>query len=248
MRFVRVKISQLISAGNSRRLATPCPISDDVSKTVKILLEWGADINLNGTSCNGELKTVREHGLVHPQAEVRALFSVCRSERKPNPVYLQIGRTWMPSLLIEPRFDTSTTPRCISDLEQESLEFNDISSFPSLCANTLMSPQTTPQLPNSAWLPARVNNLVATFPTSKRRTSVVAQPEVDEFPELGYRSDIAQSNLDASSFWADCNTTGARSGLARPTVSTVSDESQTLPAKKQRGKSSKKVRWRTIEI
>lgn len=250
------------------------PGPDEVFETVKVLLEFRANQNLERRpqSMIENPMTARECGLHHPYGRVRALFSDCAGDSFENtskykPHSLQIGRTWMlpslsemsgtepdgpslKSLVNTERFFNSDHSMRTSDGDQGEPENLDLSSFPFLnLANQPYMSSLRTHVSDGPWSPSNLDSLIAGFSVvNKPDTPVNAErsTDVNPFPQLN--SHISKDSLEteASKMWAGF---GKPKGhlMAKQVFSSSTSREKSLPDTKHtkvRGKN----RWQSLQL
>ena len=178
------------------------PSPDDVFETVKVVLEFGADRDLEGRPpfVGGKPMTARECGVAHPQDRIRALFShstwnPLQGDFMRRPDFLQIGRTWMlpsPSGMSGTKHDVNAESLSdgyhgmrAPDGDQEQSDHFGLSSFPILNADRPYIFSLKTHVSGGPWSLSNVDSLIASFSIiPETHTPPVAELPGDPFPRL----------------------------------------------------------------
>lgn len=258
----------------SRTLGSHGP--DDVLETVKVLLEFRANANLEMRPrlTRGTPITAGKCGANHSYDRVRALFfdyadHSLHNDSKHKPGPLQIGRTWMlpslsdssgterdgPIFLMDrtnpERFCSSyhSTPTSAGDQRQpDTLDFSSF-PYPDSTNQSHISRLTT-HFSDGPWSPSNTDSLIAGFSvidmTDTSQTSE-RSAQPSPFPQLN--SHISKNPLEtnAGKLWADLGKPKGHPVVEEVSSSSASNEKDSLPEIK-RMKVRGRNRWQPLEF
>ncbi|KAK0516251.1 hypothetical protein JMJ35_000854 [Cladonia borealis] len=248
------------------------PGPDKIFETAKVLMEFGANQNLESQPRSIWEKpiTARECGINHQYGRVRELFHT--SDSPPHNVSqielysLQIGRTWMlpsPSETNGTQRDGLNPTRYINnesffnslqsvrkpDGDQRQRDNLNLSSFPILNeSNQPHMSSLKPHPSDGPWSPASIDSLIACF-------SVLNEPDtppitegggqVNPFPRLN--SHICRDPLEteAGKLWADLRKPKGHTVAEDAISRSASSEKKPLPGEKGTKKHGKS-RWQPL--
>lgn len=246
------------------------PSPDDIFETVKVILEFGADRNLEMRPLFGKPITARECGLVHPQERIRALFSdstwnSLQGDFTRKPDFLQIGRTWMlPSSgmnetehegfgltddvnaeSLSDGYHSISAP----DEDQEQSDHLDLSSFPVLNADRPYISSLKTHVFDGPWSPSNIDSLTASFSTiPKTHTPPAAELPEDPFPRLNSCISKNPFETEAGQLWAEFGKSKGHSAAEEPFPTSANSKVKSSPSEVKRGKTGKKIRWQPLEV
>ena len=245
---------------------------DEIFETAKVLMEFGANHNLESRprSVGEKPISARELGANHPYDRVRALFSDCAGNSLPivskNKLHsLQIGRTWMLPSLSEMSETEHDGPNLIkftkterlfnnynsvrtSDEDQRQPENLHLSSFPVL-DNTHQPHISSSKMhvSDGPWSPAKIDSLIAGFDEPDTPPITEQSTQVNPFPHLNSHTSKIPVETEAGKLWTDfVKPKGHLVAEEMFFSSTNSDKNSPLETKhtKLRGKN----RWRPLNI
>ena len=223
------------------------PSSGDILETVLVLLDLGANPELDFTWTHNGLtrtRTARQIGILNPDERIRELFGGRLINRSIPLSPSQIGRTWMSSSSPTLQYQTISVGLPATRRQRSTLVTND-ELFPVLGTPKIPDLHTPP--PGSPWSQHNVENLITGFSTTTREDleipSTSATPEpADPFPPLTMHT----RNIDtaASDMWANLAKSKACPETEHKSVSSTSYENNPTgsKSKKVRGKG----RWKPL--
>lgn len=250
------------------------PGPDEVFETVKVLLEFRANQNLERRPQSiGEMSmTARECGLHHPYERVRWLFSDCAGDSLDNtskykPCSLHIGRTWMLSSLSEMSGTERDGPRlmnlikterffnsghCVrtSDGDQGQPDNLDLNSFPFL--NGADQPHISSlrtHISDGLWSPSNLDSHIAGFSVANKPgipPTAERSAQVNPFPQLNRHISKNPLETEASKLWADFG--NAKGPPMAEQVFSNSTSSEKLLPETKRTKVRGKNRWQSLQF
>ncbi|KAL9123989.1 MAG: hypothetical protein Q9217_006638 [Psora testacea] len=250
------------------------PGLDEIFETVKVLVEFRANQNLESRPRSGGMPiTAHEHGLNHPYDRVKALFFDCTGDSLHNtpkhmPDSLQIGRTWMVPSLSEISGMEREGPNLMDhiDIEHFSKSYRnartsgrhkaqpdnlDLSFFPVL--DTVNQPQISSlrtHVSDGPWSPLNIDSLIAGFSVvNEQDIPLVAErsAQIDPFPQLNTHTPKNPLKTEAGKLWADFGKPKGHPVAEKAFSGSASSEMNSLPEKKSmkvRGKN----RWQPLKF
>lgn len=247
------------------------PSPDEIFETAKVLVEFGANQNLESQPRSIWEKPIsaRECGLNHPYGRVRALFYTGDSPHNVSQIKLhslQIGRTWMlPSLSEKSRTecDGLNLTRYIntesffnsfqsvrkSDRDQRQPDNLNLSSFPVLDkANQPHISSLKPHLSDGPWSPANIHSLIACFSVLNEPDTLPiteGSAQVNPFPQLNSHVSKNPLETEAGKLWADLRKPKGHPVAEDAISRSASSEKNPLPGKKGTKKHGKS-RWQPL--
>ena len=249
------------------------PSPDDVFETVKVVLEFRADGNLEGRPpfAGGIPISARVCGLAHPQDRIRALFSdstwnSLQGDFTRKPDFLQIGRTWMlpsPSGMSGTEHEGSRLTNDVNaeslsdgyhsirapDGDQEQSDHFGLSSFPVLNADRPYISSLKTHVSDGPWSLSNVDSLIASFSIiPETHTPPVAELPGDPFPRLNSCISKNPFETEASQLWAEFGKSKGHSAVEEPFPTFANNKLKSSPSEVKRGKIGKKIRWQPLKV
>lgn len=232
------------------------PSFDDIFATIKVVLGFGADENLEGQL--SQPMTARECGLAHPQGQIRAFFSGDNWSPPPHkPEFLQIGRTWMlPSLSKMSRtkheefgltddvniksfpdgYDSTSAP----EGDQGQSDHFDLSSFPVLGADRPYISSLNTHISDNIWSPSKSFLVIPTSPG--------AELQSDPFPPLNRCNSENTFETEAVQSSAAFGKSKDYSTAEELFQTSANSKFKSSPSELKRGKTGKKIRWQPLKF
>jgi hypothetical protein len=229
----------------------PIPSKNDLFKTVLLLLDLGANPELEITATKNSItttRTARQIGMHYPDERIRGLFGGRVVHRLIPLSPSQIGRTWMSSSSPAIRYETISVTQPL--MRQQAIAPKTESElFPVL--GTPRAPDLQAPPPDSPWSQSNVDHLITRLSVNDApEVPASARPEpADPFPQLSTLNQDHPMKTAASDMWANLGKLEPQSsGRTKNSSVACSSGEKNDPAAESKRKARGKGRWKPLAL